>query len=344
MNVRRLLSLALLLAAGTGCIVVYDDPPPRRRVYHREQPAPPPPAAPPPAPDSSAPAPEVSVEAEEVHDVVYREYYGCSDEEIEFLPHYRRYYSLSDDDIYFIYFVARRSNVSFDVCFHSYYYDCGRNYDRLVVTYNVPREHFFVSVGVGVTAYPPVYQRTYACYRSGSYTSVTFTNTEYVALVHMRVACDYQGHPPDAYFARVQATGSPSRVIVESRDQCGRGGHTAVGAQVTVKATRAWTLPPQQKQEWHQQHQENSAKAEVHFQQRHPEQVKTVQAREKAAPSKTPAPHGSAKSPDPHPAPSKPGVAPADKPPPEGHAQPENRKKTPAQEEHEKKGEKDRDK
>jgi hypothetical protein len=133
-------------------------------------------------------------------------------------------------------------------------------------------------------------------------------------------------------------------VIVESRDQCGRGGHTAVGAPVTVKATRAWTLPPQQKQEWHQQHRENSAKAEVPFKDRHPEQVQKVQAREKAAPPKTPAPHGNSKGVDPHAAPSKPGAAPAEKPPPEGHAQPEKGKKTPAQEEHEKKGEKERDK
>jgi len=357
----RLLSLvALLLVAGTGCIVVYEEPHPRRRVIYREQD----PAAPvPPSQDLSAP-PEVAPEAEEVHDVVYREYYGCTDEEIVLLPHYRRYYYLTDDDIYFIYFVARRSNIAFDVCFHSYYYDCGRNYDRLVVTYNVPREHFFVSVGVGVTAYPPVYQRTYTCYRTGSYTCVTFSNTEYVALVQMRVAVDYQGHPPATYFARVQATGSPSRVIVESRDQCGRGGHTAVGAQVNVRATRAWTLPPQQKQEWHQQHQQASVKAEVTFKERHPEQVQKVQAREQAAPAG--APKTAAGSRPPQGAqgqraapgaggtsPAKSGSAPAEKGPDgrplekrpaENHPQPEPRKKAPAPEEREKKGEKEKEK
>jgi hypothetical protein len=275
-------SLALLgLLAGTGC-VIYAEPPPPRRVVVVERPAPPPP--PPPAP---APA-VVITEDDEVHYVVYREYFGCTDEEIHVLPYYRRYYAVSDDDLYFIYFVSRRSNVGFDACFHSYYYDCGRSYDRMVVAYNVPREHFFVSVGVGVNTYPPVYQRTYACYNSGSYASVTFTNTEYVALVHMRVACDYQGHPPATYFAKVQATGSTSKVIVQSRDQCGHGGQTAVGAKVTVSATRAWTLPPQQKQAWHQEHQEKAQKSEVAFKEVHKEQVQKVQAREKTQAAKAP--------------------------------------------------------
>jgi len=366
MMTKHFFLVSLLLVAGTGCIMVYE--PPRRHVVYREYAAP----APPPSPASAPPEamPEESDESLEVHDVVYREYYGCTEEEIDLLPHYRRYYSLTDDDIYFIYFVARRSNVSFDVCFHSYYYDCGRSYDRLVVSYNVPREHFFVSVGVGVTSYPPVYQRTYGSYRSGSYTTVTFTNTEYVALVHMRVACDYQGHPPATYFARVQATGSTSRVIVESRDQCGRGGRTASGGSVTVTATRAWTLPPQQKQQWHEQHRENAVKAEGTFKDRHPEQVQKVQAREKAGPARTPSSSGSAKpsvhegaergSPG-HPPPTKsPGSAqpkagsvppdrgpdgrPVEKRPAENHAPPEDRKKSPPPDEHEKKGEKDRDK
>src|SRR5262249_41188383 len=146
MNWVRLATLALLVTAA-GCIV-YRDPPPRRVVVV-ERPAPPPPA---PAP--AAPA-VVVTEDDQVHYVVYREYFGCTEGEICILPHSRRYYAVTDEDFYFIWFVARRSNLSFDVCFRSYYYDCGRSYDRLVVTYNVPREHFFVSVGVGVTSYPP---------------------------------------------------------------------------------------------------------------------------------------------------------------------------------------------
>jgi hypothetical protein len=348
MKARVLAATAMLLLAGAGCVVVYEEPPPRHRVVYRETVAP-------------APAPVVVQESPdevEVNDVVYREYYGCTDEEIYILPHYRHYYALTDDDIYFLYFVARQSNVTFDVCFHSYYYDCGRNYDRLVVSYNVPREHFFVAVGAGVTTYPPVYQRTYACYNSGSYASVTFTNTEYVGLVRMHVACDYQGHPPAAYFARVQVTGSPSRVIVESRDQCGHGGRTATGGSVTVSATRAWTLPPAQKQQWHDQHRQGTVTAEASFKERHPEQVQKVQAREKAAPARTPSAKpaaGTARgSSGEHPASNAPGGAhakngtapaetgpdgrPVEKHPAEAHVPP---KRTPPPEEP-KKGEKEK--
>ncbi len=318
--------LTLLLAACTGCIVVRDDPPPRRRVVVVQE--------------TPAATIEVSNDTAEVHDVVYREYYGCTDAEIVLLPHYRRYYGLTDDDFYFLFFVCRRSSITFDACFHSYYYDCGRSYDRLVVSYNVPREHFFVSVGVGVTTYPPIYARTYACYRSGSYAGVTFTNTEYVGLVHMRVACDYQGHAPNAYFARVQATGSTSRVIIESKERCGQGGHTVVGAQVTVRATRAWTLPPQQRQDWHQQRQANVVKVEATFKEHHAEQVQKVQAREKAAPAKSPNGQGASTAAHAKTTPEHgPDGHPVEKHPTEAHPQPE--KKRPA-EEHEKKGEKEK--
>jgi hypothetical protein len=353
MNTKLLpLPLLLLLAAG-GCTVYYDEPPPRRHVVYRERVVSPAPQDPIPAGDPPPVAQEMT-ETEEVNEVVYREYYGATDEEIVLLPYYRHYYALTDDDIYFIYFVSCRSGISFDVCFHSYYYDCGRNYDRLVVTYNVPREHFFIAVGAGVS-YPPVYQRSYSCYHNGTYTSVTFTNTEYVALVRMRVACDYQGHPPTTYFARVQATGSPSRVIVESKDQCGRGGHTVVGAKVSVTATRGWTLPPQQRQEYHAQHQQAAVKAEGTFKEHHADQVQKVQARPAASPGKAPAagathpkPSGGA-APGEHP-PANPATGPAhprpegqpvEKHPPE-HPQPD--KKAPPPEEHEKKGEKDKDK
>jgi len=204
-----------------------------------------------------------------------------------------------------------------------------------------------------VTTYPPVYQRTYASYNNGTYASVTFTNREYVALVQMRVACDYQGHPPATYFARVQATGSPSRVIVESRDQCGHGGHTATGAAVSVHATRAWTLPPQQKQQWHEQQRQNSATAQAGFQQRHPEQVQKVQAKEHAAPAKQPQaqqhPPGAKPA---APQNGQPGAAhpktevgpdgkPVEKHPNEARPPAEAHKKPPP-EEHEKKGEKEK--
>ncbi len=261
-------AVALVLPLLPGCFVAYDESP------HRYE---------------SSPQGEaivlVAPEEEEVNYVVYREYFGCSEAEFAYFPHYRRYYGLTDDDIFFIYFTSLLCGVSFDVCFHSYYYDCGRNYDRLVVHYRVPRERYFVAIGAGVSP-PPMYARTYASYRSGSAASVTFTNQEYVALVHMKVGVDYQGHTPAAYFSRVQATGSSRRVIVESRDRNGRGGRTAAGTAVTATVPHPWTMPPQQKQQWHQERQASAARTEIPFKEGHKEQVTKVEKQQPEAPPK----------------------------------------------------------
>lgn len=276
-TLRRLL-LGIGLSLLAGCTVyVRDYPPPRRVVYVEERPLPPPPPPPPPAPAI------VVTEDDEVHDVVYREYFGCSDAEIYAYPQYRRYYAVTDDDLYFITFVARQQNIAFDVCFHSYYYDCGRNYDRLVVAYNVPRASFFCSVGVGVAAYPPVYQRTYVAYQENNVASISIQNHEYVALVHMKVGVEYQGHPPATFFAQVNANGgNTGRVIVANRESCGQGGLTATGAKVTVTAQRPWTMPPEQKQAWHQQQQAQITTHASAWKDTHKDQVVKVQAREKS--------------------------------------------------------------
>jgi hypothetical protein len=238
---------------------------------------------PPPPPPPPPPATEIVItENDEVHDVVYREYFGCSDVEIYAYPHYRRYYAVSDDDLYFITFVARRRGITFDACFHSYYYDCGRNYDRLVVTYNIPRTTFFCSVGVGVNAYPPVYQRTYVAYQQGNTASLTIQNNEYVALVHMKVAVEYQGHPPATYFAQVNAHGgNTGAVIVANRESCGKGGVTATGGKVGPPAPRPWNMPPQQKQAWHDEHKAQVVQHEGNFKDGHKDQVTRVQTQQK---------------------------------------------------------------
>jgi hypothetical protein len=311
-------AIVAIMPLVAGCVVYYD--PPRRHYYYS-----------PPQPPAGTTL-VVDSEADEVHDVVYREYFGCSEAEIAFFPHYRHYYGLTDDDLYFLYFTSLQCSVSFDVCFHAYYYDCGRSYDRLVVYYQVPRERYFVAIGPGVTP-PPVYARTYAVYRSGSYASVTFSNQEYVALVHMKVGCEYQGHPPATYFARVQATGSTSRVIVESRDRCGQGGRTATGARVATTAPRPWTMPPQQKQQWRQERQASATKSEAAFRGKHQEQVTKID-REKPQPPKTereprhagpPARPNGQERPDsnpPHRPGERPDQGPGEPPPPPKHREP----------------------
>jgi hypothetical protein len=267
-----------LLVSQAGCrVVVYDNPPPRQVVVVREAPPPPPPAT------------EIVItQNDEVHYVVYREYFGCAEAEIHVIPYYRRYYAATDDDIYFVMFVARRSGVPFDVCYRRYYYECGRSYDRLVVAYNVPRSHFFCSAAVGVSSYPTAYQRTYVAYHQNNLSSITIQNHEYIALVHMKVAVEYQGHPPATYFAHVHAAGgNTGHVIVQNRDTCGKGGVTVTGARVTPVAPRPWTMPPAQKQEWHEQHKAAVVKNETRFTEVHKDPVQRVQAQ---PPKPTPAP------------------------------------------------------
>ncbi|HXX92588.1 MAG TPA: hypothetical protein VEN81_03085, partial [Planctomycetota bacterium] len=281
----RALRITLLaLLCGAGCTVyVRGDPPPQRVYVVQQQPPPPPPPPQPPPPPPPAPAPQpvvqVDWEAEEVHTVVYREYFGASDAEIVLIPHYRRYYYWTDDDIYFLWFVSRRANVSFEVCCNNYYHNCGGDYNRLIVSYNVPRASFFVSVNVG-GSYPPVYARTYAAYNSNSY-NVSFTHEEYHALVSMKVGVEYQGHAPGAFMAKVQAGTPPNRVVVQSRESCGKGGVTVTGAAVVHTQPHPWTLPPAQRQQWQKDHQTQVAKGEVGFKEQHKDQVQKVQQKEK---------------------------------------------------------------
>ncbi|HLY72686.1 MAG TPA: hypothetical protein VKU80_01090, partial [Planctomycetota bacterium] len=148
MSLRWILRIAGvgLLSSCLGCVVYVYDPPPRR-VY---------------VSDGPRPGGDIALTPDdEVHDVVYREYFGYSDDVIAVFPYYRRYYGLTYDDIYFISYVGCYRGIAFDACFRNYYYTCGRSYDQLVVSYNVPRSAFFCSVNVGVATYPPVYQRTY---------------------------------------------------------------------------------------------------------------------------------------------------------------------------------------
>jgi hypothetical protein len=258
------------LAAAIGGCVVYYDPPPRRRVvvYHRDP-------LPPPVVDT-----EIVWDDEEVNGVVYREYFGASDEEVVLIPHYRRYYGYSDDDIYFLWFMSCQAHVSFEVCCNTYYHQCYGDYNRLVVMYNVPRASFFVAVGPGI-AYPPVYARTYACYQTNTY-NVTFTHEEYHALVSMKVGVEYQGHAPAAFVAKVQAGTPPGRVVVESKDRCGAGGHTVSGGAVQKTAPRPWTMPPAQRQAWQHSQQAKVTRNEASFKASHPEQVERTKERESA--------------------------------------------------------------
>lgn len=269
MNARlcALVGLSVFLG-GSGCVVyLYDpyDPPPRRMVVEN-------------------PAPLVVTEDDEVHYVVYREYFGYSDEVIATFPYYRRYYGLSYDDIYFIGYVGCYGHIGFDACFRNYYYGCGRSYDQLVIAYNVPRATFFCGGAVGVGAYPAVYARTYGAYNGNNLATISIQNHEYTALVQMKVGVEYQGHAPGAFFAQVNANGgNPGRVIVANREMCGRGGVTATGGRVNVVAQRAWTMPPAQRQAWHSQQNTAVARHSEPFKSANRDQVTRVQSQQHPA-------------------------------------------------------------
>jgi len=218
-------------------------------------------------------------EEEEVHTVVYTEYFGASQAELVLIPHYRHYYGWTDDDIYFLWFCSRRANVSFEICCNNYYRNCGGDYNRLIVSYNIPRASFFVSINAG-GSYPPVYARTYACYHSNTY-DVNFSHEEYHALVSMKVGVEYQGHTPTTFMAKVQSGTPPNRIVVQSKESCGKGGVTVTGAAVVHTAPHPWTLPPAQHQQWQKDHQNQVAKSEVGFKEQHKEQVQKVQLKEK---------------------------------------------------------------
>jgi len=91
---------------------------------------------------------------------------------------------------------------------------------------------------------------------------------------------------------------------------------------------RPWTMPPQRKQQWHQERQASAARTEVPFKQVHKEQVTKVEKQQPAA-SQKPAPQGVERKPvqdtpppkagaqgPPDPSPKHPGQKQVENPPP----------------------------
>jgi len=102
----------------------------------------------------------VDVEEDDVSFVVYREYYDCSDEEISFIPYYRHYYFVDDCDLYFLFSVARHTHQPIDLVVRTYYYDCDRDYNRLIVSYRVDPAYFFVELPARYNPAAPTNVRT----------------------------------------------------------------------------------------------------------------------------------------------------------------------------------------
>ncbi len=283
--VGTLTALALTSCGRRRTVVVYDTQPSPPPVYVEYRPAPLAPTTvvvqePPPTIVVQEPAPtvvyqDVAWEDEEVNYVVYREYYGCSAEEVVVIPHYRHYYRVDDADLFFVCFVARHAHVSFDVAFHEYYYTCGRDYHRLVLSYRIDPVVFFVPLPPQ-TFYPVVYSRPYACYRSHQYTGVAFSNDEYRALVSLKIGVEYQGQSSEVFFRNAQTHGSPTRVLYVERERCGQGGHVWSGAR-PKPVVHPWQLSVSERTTWRAQVGTQHANSQVEFKQQHHEQVTLVE-------------------------------------------------------------------
>jgi hypothetical protein len=164
----------------------------------------------------------------EVHYVIFRDFFGCSDRDVWRLTAIRRLYSLDAADLFFLMFVSRHVSVSFDVVFRAWWDTCRRDHHRLVVLYRLSPTIFFVPVPAHVQC-PPPYGRAYGYWRNRTLGSASLTADEYRSLVAMKVACDYYGHAPVHFFDRVKAVGAPEKVIYADHRHAGRGGEGCAG-------------------------------------------------------------------------------------------------------------------
>lgn len=225
---------------------------------------------------TSPPAFEVvaDVESYDVSLVLYREYYECTDEEIRFIPYYRRYYVVDDCDLFFLFTVARGAHQPIDTVIQTYYYDCGRDYDRLVVWYGVDRAIFFVELPGPYRPDGP-YARPYRLYRAHDVATARFTNLEFRVLVTLKIAVEYQEAPPELVVRRVrESSEAPQRAILRSSEMLGQGGRNFHGQSITVRHPRPWMLPEQESQRYRQEERRKAARSENAFQEKHGQRVK----------------------------------------------------------------------
>jgi hypothetical protein len=197
----------------------------------------------------------------EVHYVIFRDFFGCSDRDVWRLTAIRRLYSLDAADLFFLMFVSRHVSVSFDVVFRAWWDTCRRDHHRLVVLYRLSPTIFFVPVPAHVQC-PPPYGRAYGYWRNRTLGSASLTADEYRSLVAMKVACDYYGHAPVHFFDRVKAVGAPEKVIYADHRHAGRGGKDARGLAVAAQVARPWEMDKGRRDSWKRQAEEASRKEE----------------------------------------------------------------------------------
>lgn len=201
---------------------------------------------------------------DEVHYVIFREYFGCAEREVWRLTAFRRFYSLDAADLLFLVFVSRHVSVSFEVVFDAWWNACRRDHHRLVTLYRLSPAIFFVPIP-GTVACPPPYGRAYGYWRNRTFGSAILTPDEYRALVAMKVACDYYGHAPERFFDRVRAAGTPMRVVYEDHRSAGRGGKDARGRSVAAQEARPWEMDKGRRDAWKRQAEEGEREEAKEF-------------------------------------------------------------------------------
>lgn len=204
---------------------------------------------------------------DEVHYVIFREYFGCSDRDVWRLTVYRRLYSLDAADLFFLMFVARHASVSFEAAFDAWWNACLRDHHRLVLLYRLSPTIFFVPIPANVTC-PPPYGRAYGYWRNRTLGAATLSAEDYRGLIVMKVACDYYGHAPGRFFERVRAVGAPINVVYADHSNAGRGGKDARGQSVAAHAPRPWEMDKGRRDAWKRQAEEGSRKEKEEFEKR----------------------------------------------------------------------------
>lgn len=197
----------------------------------------------------------VDMEGDEVSFVLYREYYECTDEEIRFIPWYRWYYRVDDCDLFCLFTVARHTRQPIDTVIRTYYYECGRDYDRLSVFYRVDPTIFFVELPASYNPGGP-FDRPYRLYRSRTVAQARFTNLELRALVSLKIGVEYQGARPEQVVDRVRENpAKPHKAILRSQEMLEERGRNVRGEPIKVRYPRPWMLPEQESQRFRKEQQ-----------------------------------------------------------------------------------------
>jgi hypothetical protein len=223
----KTISTALLALLSLGGCVVHT---------HRHDHTPPPPPPPRPAPVV------VHYYGWNHHRyVVWREYYGCTPDEVYWLENS----GYDDDDVLVCLTIARRARVPVRHVF--YEYDrCGRSLFTVSAVFRLPIGIFFCNEVPINYACPPPYGRAYGYYWRNQHHY--YTNAEIHSLVQLQVGIRYYGYNHAVYFRDYDQCvqkydRTPFRTIVVREPQRAGSGGRSCDEKPIVKCPKPWDKP-----------------------------------------------------------------------------------------------------